>query len=86
MTFQPEFAKSGFYEVRLAYVPYENRADKVAVFTAASETFARKNINASIAESIERFRPVVQQAPTLPLQVPSPAWRVPEPWRTALSV
>jgi hydroxymethylglutaryl-CoA lyase len=33
--------------------------DGVAVFTAASETFARKNINATIAESIERFRPVV---------------------------
>ena len=36
--------------------------DKVAVFTAASETFNRKNINASIAESIERFRPVVREA------------------------
>jgi hydroxymethylglutaryl-CoA lyase len=36
------------------------RVDKVAVFTAASETFNRKNINASIAESIERFRPVVR--------------------------
>jgi hydroxymethylglutaryl-CoA lyase len=39
------------------------RADKVAVFTAASETFSRRNINASIAESIERFRPVVAAAP-----------------------
>jgi hydroxymethylglutaryl-CoA lyase len=38
------------------------RADKVAVFTAASETFNRKNVNASIAESIERFRPVVAAA------------------------
>lgn len=36
--------------------------DKVAVFTAASETFCRKNINASIGESIERFRPVVEMA------------------------
>jgi isopropylmalate/homocitrate/citramalate synthase len=35
---------------------------KVAVFTAASETFNRRNVNASIAESIERFRPVVQGA------------------------
>ncbi|MEZ4588541.1 MAG: hydroxymethylglutaryl-CoA lyase [Gemmatimonadales bacterium] len=34
------------------------RVDKVAVFTAATETFARKNINATIAESIERFRPI----------------------------
>jgi hydroxymethylglutaryl-CoA lyase len=38
------------------------RADKVAVFTAASETFNRKNINASIAESIARFEPVVAGA------------------------
>ena len=38
------------------------KVDKVAVFTAASETFNRKNINASIAESIERFRPVVRDA------------------------
>jgi len=36
--------------------------DKIAVFTAASETFNRKNINASIAESIERFRPVIRDA------------------------
>jgi len=38
------------------------RVDKVAVFTAASETFNRRNINASISESIERFRPVVETA------------------------
>ena len=35
---------------------------EVAVFTAASETFNRKNINCGIEESIERFRPVVQTA------------------------
>jgi len=40
----------------------EAKVDKIAVFTAASETFNRKNINASIAESIERFRPVVERA------------------------
>lgn len=40
----------------------EARADKVSVFTAASETFNRKNINASIAESITRFVPVVNGA------------------------
>jgi len=40
----------------------EARAHGIAVFTAASETFNRKNINASIAESIERFRPVVPRA------------------------
>ncbi len=36
--------------------------DKVSVFTAASETFSRKNTNASIEETIERFRPVVARA------------------------
>ena len=35
---------------------------KIAVFTAASETFNRRNVNASISESIERFRPVVAGA------------------------
>jgi hydroxymethylglutaryl-CoA lyase len=35
---------------------------KVSVFTAASETFNRRNVNASIEESIERFRPVVEGA------------------------
>jgi hydroxymethylglutaryl-CoA lyase len=38
------------------------RVDKIAVFTAASETFNRRNINASISESIQRFRPVVDRA------------------------
>ena len=38
------------------------RADKVSIFTAASETFNRKNINASIAESFRRFKPVVAGA------------------------
>lgn len=37
-------------------------ADEVAVFTAASEAFNRKNINASIDESIERFQPVLERA------------------------
>lgn len=36
--------------------------DKVAVFTAASETFSRKNTNASIAETFERIAPVVRLA------------------------
>jgi hydroxymethylglutaryl-CoA lyase len=37
-------------------------ASEIAVFTAASEAFNRKNINASIDESIERFVPVMEQA------------------------
>jgi hydroxymethylglutaryl-CoA lyase len=35
---------------------------EIAVFTAASEAFNRKNINASIDESIERFAPVMDRA------------------------
>jgi hypothetical protein len=31
LTFQPEFTESGIYEVRLAYIPHANRADKVQV-------------------------------------------------------
>lgn len=38
------------------------RADEVAVFASASEGFSRANINASIAESLERFRPVMAAA------------------------
>ncbi len=37
-------------------------AMEIAVFGAASETFSRKNINCSIAESLERFAPVVKAA------------------------
>ncbi|MCX7513480.1 hydroxymethylglutaryl-CoA lyase [Frateuria sp. STR12] len=40
----------------------EAGASEIAVFTAASEAFNRKNINASIDESIERFAPVVERA------------------------
>ncbi|MBX3237687.1 MAG: hydroxymethylglutaryl-CoA lyase [Nitrospiraceae bacterium] len=35
---------------------------KIAVFTAASESFTQRNINCSIRESIERFKPVVSRA------------------------
>lgn len=35
---------------------------EVAVFGAASEAFSQKNINCSIAESLERFRPVMDRA------------------------
>ena len=40
----------------------EAGATEIAVFTAASEAFNRKNINASIDESIERFAPVLERA------------------------
>lgn len=38
------------------------KADTVAVFAAASESFSQKNINCSIAESLERFRPIIDAA------------------------
>jgi hydroxymethylglutaryl-CoA lyase len=38
------------------------RPDEVVVFGAASEAFSRRNINCSIDESLERFRPVVAAA------------------------
>jgi hydroxymethylglutaryl-CoA lyase len=37
-------------------------ATEVAVFGAASEAFSKKNINCSIAESLERFRPIASEA------------------------
>ena len=37
-------------------------ADEVAVFGAASESFSQKNIHCSIAESLQRFEPVLQAA------------------------
>ncbi len=38
------------------------KPDEIVVFAAASEAFSQKNINCSIAESIERFAPVVAAA------------------------
>ena len=39
-----------------------DQPDEIVVFGAASEAFSQKNINCSIAESVERFRPVVAAA------------------------
>jgi hydroxymethylglutaryl-CoA lyase len=39
-----------------------SRPDEIVVFGAASELFSQRNINCSIAESIERFAPVVAAA------------------------
>jgi hydroxymethylglutaryl-CoA lyase len=47
------------------------RPDEVVVFGAASEAFSQRNINCSIAESIERFRPVVAAAHEAGLKVRS---------------
>lgn len=39
-----------------------SEADEVAIFGSASEGFSQKNINCSIAESLERFKPVMAAA------------------------
>ena len=49
------------YEAAIA-VPREFWPDEIVVFGSASEAFSQKNINCSIAESIERFAPVVDAA------------------------
>src|SRR4029079_7234040 len=45
-------------------------ATEVAIFGAASEAFSQKNINCSIAESLERFRPVVAEATRHGIKLP----------------
>lgn len=46
----------GFEAARAAEV------EEIAIFAAASESFSRRNINCSIAESLERFAPVAEAA------------------------
>ena len=46
-----------------------DKPDEIVVFGAASEAFSQKNINCSIAESIERFAPVVEAALTAGIAV-----------------
>lgn len=40
----------------------EAKAEEVAVFAAASEAFSKKNLNCDIAKSLERFKPVCEEA------------------------
>jgi hydroxymethylglutaryl-CoA lyase len=47
----------------------EAGVDEVAVFASASEGFSQRNINCSIAESLERFRPLLLDAKTAMLPV-----------------
>jgi hydroxymethylglutaryl-CoA lyase len=44
-------------------------ADEVAVFASASEGFSKRNINCSIAESLDRFTPVLDRARTAGIEV-----------------
>ncbi len=62
------------------------KVDKIAVFTAASESFNRKNINATIEESIRRFDPVIAKAKSAKLPIRgyvSTAWWCPYEGRVA---
>lgn len=45
------------------------KADEIAIFASASEGFSRANINCSIAESIERFQPILEAARHIDLPV-----------------
>ena len=45
------------------------KADEVVIFGSASEAFSQKNINCSIAESLERFQPVVDAAKSANVKV-----------------
>lgn len=45
------------------------KADEVAIFGSASEGFSKANINATIAESLERFKPVAEAALAAGLKV-----------------
>ena len=47
----------------------QSGATEVAIFGAASESFSRKNINCSIAESLKRFEPIVSAASALEIPV-----------------
>lgn len=44
-------------------------ADEIAIFASASEGFSKANINATIAESIERFKPILKAARHIDLPV-----------------
>ena len=56
------------FEAAIA-APRDEWPDEIVVFGSASEAFSQKNINCSIAESIERFAPVVAAARELGIHV-----------------
>jgi hydroxymethylglutaryl-CoA lyase len=56
-------------DVNRRAAPGAKLISKVAVFTAASETFSRRNTNASIAQTLERFGPVISGAKAEGLRV-----------------
>lgn len=40
----------------------QSKVNQVAIFTSSSESFCKKNINCSIAESLKRFEPLITEA------------------------
>ncbi len=48
---------------------FSAKADEIAVFGSASETFSQKNINCSISESFERFLPVLEASKAVKMKV-----------------
>ena len=59
----PVFATWRWFRTkRASSARIEAGVDSVAVFASASETFSQRNINCSIAESLERFGPVFERA------------------------
>ena len=66
--FQEIFRKDGVKYTALTpnLKGFENamdvKVDEIAVFAAASETFSQKNVNCSIAESLERFEDIFKKA------------------------
>lgn len=48
---------------------YKAGCEEVAIFGAASETFSQKNINCSIAESLQRFEAVMEAAKSVGVRV-----------------
>ncbi len=67
--------EKGMIAAEAVRMKHRELLEKVSVFTAASETFCKRNINATIAESIERFGAVLARAKSAsedPIQDPIP--------------
>lgn len=47
----------------------EANVNEIAIFTAATETFTQKNTNCSIAESLQRFEPIMSRAKEVGINV-----------------
>ena len=69
----PQNAQVNFPVLTPNLIGFENAvaagAKEVAVFAAASESFSQKNINCSIEESVERFKPIFAKAQDLGIKV-----------------